>query len=93
MTSVPVTESCQMKNIYVLLAALGWAAHSFAQTAPAPAQAPPQTGQVSAAGGASRGAGAMSAVVEYGPTIIFYIASVAVVMKAINVETTTANHH
>ena len=82
-----------MKNIPVLLAALGWAAHSFAQTAPTPERPPRQVVQVSAAGGASRGASPMSVIVEYAPTTIIYIGFAAVVVEALTLETTTASHH
>lgn len=82
-----------MKNVFVLLVALGWAALSFAQTAPAPERAPRQLAQVSGAGGASRGASAMSTVVEYTPTAIFYVGFVAVAVKALTTETTSTDRH
>jgi len=83
-----------MKNVLVLLVALGWGAHATAQTAPAPARAPEQkTAQVSAAGGVSPGASLTSLIVDYAPSTIFYIGFAAVIADAFTIGTTTASHH
>lgn len=90
---ISLMESRQMRNMVLLLAALGCAPQSFAQTASTVGRTPLQTAQLSIAGGPSSGAGSMSAVVEYAPTTMFYVAFVAVIAKALTVKVTAASRH